>query len=211
MNYTLLKEAIKGQGDFISRIIAGLEEDQWYAPSRLEGWNILTLVAHTMRAPALLSQYSAKPLNVPPEVDHLSYYNFDGRSIAVGVSQRALDSAAKTSPAAIIKEFPQTVEAALVVLETLAPETVFTTASGPIRLDEYTVTRVVEMGVHGLDLLASLKQPLTMYPAAQQIIVDLLTEFLDGPRPTALSDDIAFIEAATGRVRYPSLIIPAFN
>jgi hypothetical protein len=50
-----------------------------------------------------------------------------------------------------------------------------------------------------------------MHPAAQKVIVDLLSELLTNPRPVALSDDIAFIEAATGRVRFPGLIIPAFN
>jgi hypothetical protein len=60
-------------------------------------------------------------------------------------------------------------------------------------------------------LLASLSQPLTVHPAAQKVIVDLLSELLTNPRPVALSDDIAFIEAATGRVRFPGLIIPAFN
>ncbi len=211
MNYELLKEAMQGQGDFICEVIAGLDASQWYAPSRLEGWDILTLVAHTMRAPLLLPLYSAKPLNVPPETDHINYYNFDGKSIAQGVSERALDSAAKTSPTAIVKEFPQAIEAAIEVLEKLPPDTVFTTASRPIRLDEYTVTRVVELGVHGLDLLASLNQPLTLHPAAKKVIVDLLTELLTIQRPVALSDDIAFIEAATGRVRHPDLIIPAFN
>ena len=71
--------------------------------------------------------------------------------------------------------------------------------NAPITLVEYLPTRLLEACVHGLDLRAALGAPLTPTPGALASTVATLEGLLAAPRPAALADDVAFVEAATGR------------
>ena len=77
---------------------------------------------------------------------------------------------------------------------------------GPMRLDELMLTRIIETGVHGLDLSAALGKLPHLTLRARQSCVAQLEELLQHrrgiARPGDLNDDIAFIEVATGRRPY---------
>ena len=73
---------------------------------------------------------------------------------------------------------------------------------------EYVPTRVVEVCVHGLDLRDALGAPPTPTPAALASTVSTLEGLLAGPRPPDLPDDVAFVEAATGRRPHTDLRFP---
>jgi len=73
---------------------------------------------------------------------------------------------------------------------------------GRVRLDRYLATRVVEACVHGLDLRDALNAPPTPTPVALRVTVWGFEQALErrgSVRPLDLADDVAFIEAATGR------------
>lgn len=211
-DYLRLKEAIAGQSALISSIIESLDEEQWYRPSKLEGWNVFALVAHILRAPKALVEYAAEPLQVAPKYDRMNYYTFDGPAIAEAVSQRALDIAAHTTPQALTQEFADTVQAALAVFDRVPASTVINSIFGPITAGEYAATRVLELTVHTLDLTLALDMPPRLDPQAQQIVVEILENLLKPQsRPAELSDDVAFILAATGRERRPDVFIKAFS
>ncbi|TDC77480.1 hypothetical protein E1193_22395 [Micromonospora sp. KC606] len=65
-------------------------------------------------------------------------------------------------------------------------------------LTDFLVTRVVEVGVHGLDLAEALGRPPWLTPTAARVVADLLT---DGrPVPAAFGGDpLTLIRKATGR------------
>ncbi len=209
--YTNLKAAIQNQGALIVEIIKPLTVAQWQAPSRLSGWDVFTLVAHTMRAPLVVSEYGATTLDVPPKRDRYNYYHFEGPTIAAAVSQRAHSTAASLSRETIVTTFEQVLAEAMATLNRLDPAAVITSTFGPIRVDDYSVTRIIELSIHGLDLLVSLGQPLRLDPQAQAITVDVLEKLLNRPRPADLTDDLQFIEVAAGRVEYQGLKISAFS
>lgn len=210
-DYERSKEAIRGQGEIIASIIAPLTMEQWYAPTKLEGWNVLTLVAHTMRAFVTIIDYSANPLDVPPVHDRISYYRFDGRLAGGAVSQRAVDAAARLNPETVPADFVRAMETALAILDKLPPTTVIKSIFGPIDLAEYAPSRLIELTIHGLDLTLALNQPAQFDPTAQAITVEILEALLDQPRPAELTDDLTFIKAASGRERYPGVHISAFS
>ncbi len=79
------------------------------------------------------------------------------------------------------------------------PATVMTSIWGPIRLDDYLSTRVVELVVHHLDLRAALDLPPAATPAAARMTMATLEALLGGPRPRNLGRT-RFILAATGRI-----------
>lgn len=210
-DYTIIKKAIEGQGALILETIRPLTFEEWRKPSRLPGWDVFTLVAHTMRAPKVLVEYGANPLNEPPVRDRYNYWRFEGRAVAASISDRAHETAASTSPAEIIPLFEHYIKEAVATLERLAPDTVTNSTFGPIRLADYGATRVIELSIHGLDLLASLSLPLRLDPEAQAITVQTLEALIDRPRPADLADDLAFIEVASGRVPYEGVQISAFS
>ena len=209
--YQRCKNALKGQTELILAMVAPLDTAQWYKPSKLAGWDILTLVAHIVRATENLVKYAAEPSDEPAKVDRVSYWHFDGRGVAEGISQRAVEDAAQTSPEALPLEFERSLKTALAVLDNVPASTVIKSRLAPITLVEFTATRILELTIHGLDLALALEEPPRFDPAAQAITVEILEALIKQPRPTELADDIVFIGAAAGRVPYPGLEISAFS
>jgi uncharacterized protein (TIGR03083 family) len=210
-DYTATRKAVEGQGGLVLATLASLKEEQWKAPSRLPGWDMLTLAAHTMRALTTLIDYTAKPQNAWPVRDRISYWHFDGQIAATSTNTRARAIADNTTPAGLVTLFGEKLKEALVVLDRLEPATVITSLWGPMRLDEYATTRVVELTIHGMDLQASVQQPLRLDLEAQALTVKILEVLMGRPRPADLSDDIAFIEVASGRVKYNGIQLSAFS
>ncbi len=210
VDYQATKEALAGQGQLVLDIIAPLTPAQWRLPTKLPGWDVFTLVAHISRAPDGIIRYTASPVDPPAQVDWASYFRFDGSLIAADVSKRASETAAKMSPTTIEGDFKHTLDTALQILERLAPTTVIKTIAGTIELADYTVTRVLELTVHSLDLTLALNQPPRFDPAALALTIATLEALLDQPRTSAYANDLEFMAAATGRT--PSTIrLPAFS
>lgn len=79
-----------------------------------------------------------------------------------------------------------------------ADRVVRTRHGDPMSLPEFLVTRVVEVGVHGLDLAVALNREPWLTPTAAQVIADLLTG--GRPVPAGLGwDRLTLIRKATGR------------
>jgi hypothetical protein len=102
-------------------------------------------------------------------------------------------------PGALAETFAKTVSEARAVPASLVGPGYF----APMRVDEFVASRVVEAVVHGLDLAQALGSP--YFATADGIAVtaaildDLLTRRTTGRRPAALSDDLEWVLAASGR------------
>ena len=69
-----------------------------------------------------------------------------------------------------------------------------------IRLDEFVTTRVLEIGVHGLDLAAALGRPPWLTSGAASVVLSILAGLLgEDPSPALGWSDLTFIETGTGR------------
>jgi hypothetical protein len=72
-----------------------------------------------------------------------------------------------------------------------------------MRVDEFVASRIVEAVVHGIDLAHALAVPYFATAdgtaATAAILDDLLARRTTGRRPAALSDDLEWILAASGR------------
>ncbi|MEU4338663.1 maleylpyruvate isomerase N-terminal domain-containing protein [Micromonospora lupini] len=101
--------------------------------------------------------------------------------------------------AALAVEFEKAWQAADAAVADAPPDRVLRTRHGDaMSLTEFLRTRVVEVGVHGLDLAAALGRPPWLTPQAEAVIADLLT---DGrPPPAGLRwDRLTLIRKTTGR------------
>ncbi|WP_420329276.1 maleylpyruvate isomerase N-terminal domain-containing protein [Micromonospora lupini] len=101
--------------------------------------------------------------------------------------------------AAVAVEFEQAWQAADAAVADAPPDRVIRTRHGDaMSLTEFLRTRVVEVGVHGLDLAAALGRPPWLTPQAEAVIADLLTG--GRPAPAGLRwDRLTVIRKTTGR------------
>ncbi|MFG1652497.1 maleylpyruvate isomerase N-terminal domain-containing protein [Micromonospora sp. NPDC049275] len=101
--------------------------------------------------------------------------------------------------AAVSVEFERAWQAADAAVADVPPERVLRTRHGDaMSLTEFLRTRVVEVGVHGLDLAAALDRPPWLTPQAEAVIADLLTG--GRPAPAELRwDRLTVIRKSTGR------------
>jgi hypothetical protein len=82
----------------------------------------------------------------------------------------------------------------------------------PMRVDEFAASRIVEAVVHGLDLTLALGREPVASPegiaATAAILDDLLARRTVGRRPADLTDDLAWVLAASGRAAHPDNRLP---
>ena len=98
-------------------------------------------------------------------------------------------------------------------IKTTPPDTIGPGFFGPMRLDEFVATRLVETQVHGIDLTDALGAPPLHMPRTTVMAAEVLDEVLARRavpgRPVDLEgDDLAFIRAAAGRGEYPDPRLP---
>jgi uncharacterized protein (TIGR03083 family) len=208
-----MRQAMAALAAEVSALGALLEtraDADWERPTRLPGWSVMVLVAHIAGGVSRIPQYAATPVDGPPERDRLSYWRFDP-SVDAGVSTRALNAARGQTPDSLRAALRENLVAAQVVAARLPATTVIPSIMGPIALVDYVPTRILEACVHGLDLRDALRVSSPPTPAALASTVSTLEGLLAGLRPPDLGDDVAFVEAATGRRSHADPRLPVIH
>jgi len=96
-----------------------------------------------------------------------------------GVAERGREAGARlVDPVATVR---MTSEQAIARLAATPDEHVGETFVGPMRLADYLPTRVVELGLHTLDLQAATSQSLTLPASATNVMLGVLAELADLP------------------------------
>ena len=188
--------------------LAGVPDDAWDRPA-LGSWNLSQLAAHLVRATTRVTEYLPLPVDGEPACDRVSYFQFDYDAAAAGVAQRSVDEAEGVDPSVWCGRFGAGWRATVVAADTHGPDQLLTTFRGPMRLDEYLATRVLEVVVHHLDVRVALDLPPIPTPAAATMTMGILEQLLGEPRPRNLGRT-RFIQVATGRLpsddpRFPVL------
>jgi uncharacterized protein (TIGR03083 family) len=190
----------------LGQTLAGIST--WDAPA-LGQWNVAQLVAHIVRATTRVPDYLQRPVDGPVAVDRVGYWRYDAAAEAPAIAQRAIDQAAAVAPEQLPEAFADGHRATLEAAAAAGPDRVLSTIRGPMRLDEYVATRVVEVVVHHGDLRAALDLPPASDPGAARMVMQILEGLLGEPRPRNLGRT-RFIQVATGRLasddpRFPVL------
>jgi hypothetical protein len=178
-------------------------------------WTVLQLAAHFDVFMGLTLGLVAEPMAAQPVVDRASFYISvsDRAKVAPVIYQYIVDHAHGHSPATILDKVHETFTQALEAIKTTPPDTIGPGFFGPMRLDEFVATRLVETRVHGLDLtdalgMAPLPMPQTTTMAAE-VLEEVLARRAVPGRPADLEgDDLAFIRAAAGRGEHPDPRLP---
>lgn len=188
--------------------LADIPPDAWSRPA-LGSWNLAQLVAHLVRATTRVPEYLPLPVEGEATTDRVDYWRYDADAEAPAIAQRAVEQAAGIDPTTLPQRFGDGWRATVDACEAHGPDHVLTTIMGPMRLDEYLATRVLEIVVHHMDVRAALDLPPVATPAAARMTMDVLESLLGEPRPRNLGRT-RFILAATGRIptedpRFPVL------
>jgi uncharacterized protein (TIGR03083 family) len=178
-------------------------------------WTVLELAAHFDVFMGLTMGLVAEPMVAQPVVDRASFYISvsDRSKVSPVIYQYIVDHAQGHTPATIRNQVNETFSQALEAIRTTPPDTIGPGFFGPMRLEEFVATRLVEVRVHGMDLtdalgLAPMPMPETTVMAAE-VLEEVLARRAVPGRPTDLEgDDLAFIRAAAGRDDHPDPRLP---
>jgi uncharacterized protein (TIGR03083 family) len=210
-DYEKIKAGFAEQGEIIVGLLKNLTDEQWHAPTLLPGWDVYTLAAHIYRSPMVFNQYAANPVDEPAVKTRATYYDFDGQAIGEFVTQRSRDTGSQFTPQTLPNTFRETCAESLSIMQQLPAETVINTHMGTVRIDDFAAGRILEMTVHTFDLTMGLNLPPAFDRNALEVTVGIMDMLLGEPRPAALSDDVDFLLAASGRKPYPGLRLAAFS
>jgi uncharacterized protein (TIGR03083 family) len=204
----------------LRRTVAAIVPQDWTRPTRLRvtpgqaPWDVFVLVAHLNVATHMVQDHIKDVTGGTPGMDHTTFFVTDASVVAPAVDAFTRNSAQGLSPDALRQTLLATVDEAMRLARATPRGKVGPAFFGPMRLDELMLTRIIETGVHGLDLSAALGRAPHLTARARQSCAAQLEELTRHRRgigrPADLDDDIAFIEVATGRrphadARFPVL------
>ena len=178
--------------------LADLDSPAWTLETRLPGWDVAALVAHTSLLVRGLGFLCSSPLDEEPAVrtatDMLRGFNAPGgvaTTFADGTAEMARRQAASMSPDELIAVFAVTAPDVVAAVGEAGPIVIEYFGNGTFPILEVMSIAVLEAVVHGLDLCAAVHAPVASLPQApMQHAVGLLA---------SIAEPVPFIEDATGR------------
>ena len=222
-SYQEMVDALAAEGlPALQDTLTSLAPEDWQRPTLLQPpdpqrppWTVLQLAAHFDVFMGLTMGLVAEPTLAQPVVDRASFYISvsDRSKVSPVIYQYIVDHAHGHTPATILDKVNETFTQALEAMKTTPPDTIGPGFFGPMRLDEFVATRLVETRVHGLDLTDALGMPPLPMPQTTTMAAEVLDEVLARRavpgRPADLEgDDLAFIRAAAGRGEHPDPRLP---
>jgi uncharacterized protein (TIGR03083 family) len=222
-SYDEMVDALAEEGlPALQDTLAELTPTDWERPTLLQppevdkpSWTILQLAAHFDVFMGLTMGLVAEPIDAQPVVDRASFYISvsDRSKVSPVIYQYIVDHAQGHTPATIRDKVNETFKQALEAIRTTPPDTIGPGFFGPMRLDEFVATRLVETRLHGMDLTDALGAPPLSMPRVTTMAAEVLDEVLARRavpgRPADLEGvDLAFIRAAAGRGEHPDPRLP---
>jgi uncharacterized protein (TIGR03083 family) len=221
-SYDEMVDALAEGLPMLQDTLAGLAPEDWQRPTLLQPpdpqqppWTVLQLAAHFDVFMGLTMGLVGEPMSAQPVVDRASFYISvsDRSTVSPVIYQYIVDHAEGHTPDTIRDKVRETFAQALEAIKTTPPDTIGPGFFGPMRLDEFVATRLVETQVHGMDLTDALGAPALRMPRTTTMAAEVLDEVLARRavpgRPADLEgDDLAFIRAAAGRGEHPDPRLP---
>jgi len=195
----------------VADVFAGLTPEQWRRSTLLvpvepdlPKWTVFELAGHFDIAIGLTRMLIAGQEDAQPARDRTSFFINPRSETGPVVYAYAYTMVEGKTPAdmpgVLAETFAKTISEARAVPAGLVGPGYF----APMRADEFVASRIVEAVVHGIDLAQALGIPYFAAPdgiaATAAILDDLLARRTTGRRPAALSDDLDWVLAASGRV-----------
>lgn len=194
--------ALADECRLVTGVAGTLAEDDFARPTRLPAWNVKELVAHMWRDMDRVREALRQPPPGQADTTAVTYWRtYDPIGKGPEIADRAKGIAAGFATGAeLARSFEENWTEGLEAARALPPDRIVLTWGPTMRLDEFLATRVLEIAVHGLDLAHALQRPPWITPGGAALTRAILVGLLGDDPPSLLGrNDVAFIEAATGR------------
>ena len=176
--------------------LRAVDEAAWDRPGALGDWTVRELSAHALRAYVTVDGYlDAEPVVDRVLADAAEYYNtvLSDPDVHRGVLTRGRQAGRQLFDP--VGESETTAAQVLARIASSADDEPVNTFVGQITLSEYLATRVVELGIHTLDLQRATGQHPELHPVTLNIILSVLVQ---------LAPQTTLALALTGREPLPA-------
>ncbi|MFE6890058.1 sterol carrier family protein [Streptomyces sp. NPDC057694] len=228
-----IRTAVLTQFGHVREAAAELTPQQLDAPTRLDGWTVRDLLAHTSMALGAVDRFLALPEPAKAEKAALDW-PFATAANAPGIADRSREIAAEHPDVTAL--LAATEQRFAEILAATADTRVLPVQAGPMTLADYLVTRTVELVVHTDDLndaVPGLDVPLDRQAlaACTRLLADALAtkapggstevrippfavvQCVEGPRHTrgtppnvVETDPLTWLRLATGRTSWKAAL-----
>ena len=204
-------EALEAQCKELIALVGELADVEWERPSRCPGWSVKELVAHCENMLVRLVGANAEEVEGPPEIDRVGYYSYDpdgpregedpSKTFSDIIRERVIDEAGGRSGGEIRASLESVVDDALRGVREIPAERVIKRSGHPkMPFGEFVATRVLEFGVHTMDVGHATLRGERIHPDAAQIVKEILDGRLGAELPKGLGwDNRTYILTGTGR------------
>ncbi len=204
-------DALTAQTKELQALVGELDDAEWERTTRCPGWTVRELIAHCIEMMVRLPTYVDQSVDGPAEIDRNSYYSYDPQGPREGedasktfsefIRDRVIDEVGGRSPAELRDALDAAAENMLKRLaKTPADMVIKRDAHKPIAMGELAVTRVLEFGVHSMDISHATLRGERIHPDAVGLIVGILQGRLGAELPVGMGwDSRTFVLTGTGR------------
>ena len=217
--YEASVDILERELDGVLTTFDGVASEQWALPTALEPldaslshWTVFELSGHFDISIGLTRMLIADPQEGQVGRDRVSFFIFPRSEVAPVVYDYAYTMVQGKSPADMPSVLRETFTKTVAESRSTPPDTVGSGYYALMRLDEFVASRVVEAVVHGLDLTDALALDELASDDAVTIAAEILDELLArrtvAGRPADLSDDRAWVRAASGRAEHDDPRLP---
>lgn len=199
----VVRTAFRDECEQLVGVMRGLAEVDFDRSTNCPPWTIRELFAHVRTGASRLVDMLAAPAPSRAGVDAAGYYGAAKFTPAVDTAR--VDSARREadelpSGYALVTDFDRSWRAADDAIAAQPPGRVVRTRHGDaMDLNDFLLTRVVELGVHGLDLALALAREPWLTPSAADVIAGLLVGGRGVPDELGW-DRLTLVAKATGRL-----------
>jgi len=178
------RRAFRESARFFVEAVRRVPADAWDRPA-LGVWTVRDLVGHTWRALWTTAESLARTTEEAPATGPGGYFRLAlERTTHEAIAERGREAGARLGPDPA-REVERMARQALERVAGRRARDRIATPVGPLRVDDYLATRVVELTVHTLDLARALGWDLTPPRSAMrttlQVLADLALERGQGP------------------------------
>jgi uncharacterized protein (TIGR03083 family) len=201
--------AFSAEAGQLASVMLGLERSDWSLPTVCPPWTTAELLGHVLTVIAWIPGMLAAPAPAQATVSVIDYYRpderFSARTNAERIELARQRAAGAADGHALAIEFDRTWRQVHQLCEQQPADRVVRTRHGDaMLLTDFLTTRIVELGIHGLDLADALDRAPWLTPAASDVLTDLLLGGLNGPSVSETLDELGwdeftFLRKATGR------------
>jgi uncharacterized protein (TIGR03083 family) len=199
------------QAEDLGALLGELDDEEWDLPTRCEGWTVKDVAAHCESMLRRLAGGHSAPADGEAEIDRAGYYAYDpdgprqgeeaSKTFSEAIRDRVLEEAVGREGAEIRDAYllaaRQTIETAR---EVPAARVIERSGHPRITFGEFVATRVLELGIHEIDIGHATRRGERIHPDAVPVVGGILDGRLGSPLPRGLGwDPRTYILTGSGR------------